>query len=48
MFCAFCGRTTACLVGAAETAAPPEIASVGSYSKNEGAWIWQELKVSGA
>ncbi len=32
-FCAFrgfCGSTTACLVGAAETAAPPEIASVPS------------------
>ena len=29
-FCEICGRTTVCLVGAAETAAPPEIASVQS------------------
>ena len=29
-FRGFCGSTTACLVGAAETAAPPEIASVPS------------------
>ena len=36
------------MVGAAETAAPPEIASVEGYFKNEGAWVWQELKVSGA
>ena len=41
-FRAFCGRTTSCFVGAAETAAPPEIASVEGYSKNEGAWVWQE------
>ena len=29
-FRGFCGSTTACLVGAAERAAPPEIASVPS------------------
>ena len=33
---------TACFVGAAETAAPPEIASVGGNFKNVGAWVWQD------
>ena len=44
-FCAFrgfCGSTTACLVGAAETAAPPELASVGGYFMNVAAWVWQD------
>ena len=29
---------TVCFVGAAETAAPPELASVGGYFMNVGAW----------
>ena len=33
---------TVCFVGAAETAAPPGIASVGGCSKNVGAWVWQD------
>ena len=33
---------TVCFVGAAETAAPPEIASVGGNFKNVGAWVWQD------
>ena len=33
---------TVCFVGAAETAAPPELASVGYYFKNVGAWVWQD------
>ena len=33
---------TVCFVGAAETAAPPELASVGGNFKNVGAWVWQD------
>ena len=33
---------TVCFVGAAETAAPPELASVGGYFMNVGAWVWQD------
>ena len=33
---------TVCLVGAAETAAPPKIASVGGYFMNVGAWVRQD------
>ena len=33
---------TVCFVGAAETAAPPELASVESYFMNVGAWVWQD------
>ena len=32
---------TVCFVGAAETAAPPELVSVGGYFMNVGAWVWQ-------
>ncbi|WP_302555375.1 hypothetical protein, partial [Leyella stercorea] len=32
---------TVCFVGAAETAAPPELASVEGYFMNVGAWVWQ-------
>ena len=35
-FCAICGRTTVCSVGAAETAAPPEIAIRGRPSAGAG------------
>ena len=35
-------KDTVCFVGAAETAAPPEIASVGGYFMNVGAWVWQD------
>ena len=34
-------ENTVCFVGAAETAAPPEIASVEGNFKNVGAWVWQ-------
>ena len=33
---------TVCFIGAAETAAPPELASVGGYFMNVGAWVWQD------
>ena len=33
---------TVCFVGAAETAAPPELASVGGNFMNVGAWVWQD------
>ena len=35
-------ESTTWFVGAAETAAPPEIASVGGNFKNVGAWVWQD------
>ncbi len=35
-------ENTVCFVGAAETAAPPELASVGGNFKNVGAWVWQD------
>ena len=34
-------KDTVCFVGAAETAAPPELASVEGYFMNVGAWVWQ-------
>ena len=47
ILCVLCvlWEDTVCFVGAAETAAPPEIASVpsvGGIFKNVGAWVWQD------
>ena len=44
ILCVLCvlWEDTVCFVGAAETAAPPELASVGCNFKNVGAWVWQD------
>ena len=41
-FRAFCGRILFALLVLQRLLPPPELASVGGYFKNVGAWVWQD------